>query len=178
MNGSQESQKLESALNVNQLIGIKKDESSIPYGYCHCGCGRKTAIADRNNTKHNYIKGLSRKYINGHNTKNQDHKRNNNPHWKGGKINRNGYIKVFNPEHPRSDSKGYVYEHTLVAEKALGKYLPPQAVVHHFNKIRNDNSKGNLIICENNAYHRIIHARQNRIALLDTLAGNARSRRC
>lgn len=41
-------------------------ESSVPYGYCHCGCGRKTAISDRTHTKYGHVKGKPMKFIKGH----------------------------------------------------------------------------------------------------------------
>ena len=79
-----------------------------------------------------------------------------NRHWKGGRKNANGYIKIYIPEHPKSDQGGYVYEHTLIAEKALGKTLPPKAVVHHANGSRDS---GPLVICEDIAYHHLLHQR-------------------
>lgn len=39
---------------------------SIPYGYCHCGCGRKTRIAPRAETRAGILKGQPRKYVSGH----------------------------------------------------------------------------------------------------------------
>lgn len=50
-------------------------------------------------------------------------------------------------------------KHTRVVERILGHRLPRQAVVHHLNENRDDNRPGNLIICENQAYHLLIHAR-------------------
>ncbi len=42
-------------------------DSTVPYGYCHCGCGEKTAIADKTRPNLGYIKGIPRKFRRGHN---------------------------------------------------------------------------------------------------------------
>lgn len=64
---------------------------------------------------------------------------------------------------------GYIYmkingervaQHRLVAEKALGKRLPKGSVVHHLNGNKADNRPCNLIVCPNEAYHNLIHTRQ------------------
>ena len=52
-----------------------------------------------------------------------------------------------------------VYRHVLVAEKALEKRLPPHACIHHVNDKRKDNGNANLVICENHAYHFLLHVR-------------------
>jgi hypothetical protein len=55
---------------------------------------------------------------------------------------------------------GYVRKATLVAEKVLKKLLPMGAVIHHANGNRQDNQNGNLVICQNDAYHNFLHVRK------------------
>lgn len=49
--------------------------------------------------------------------------------------------------------------HVIVAERVMGKRLPITAVVHHLNENRRDNSRSNLIVCQDQAYHLFLHAR-------------------
>lgn len=51
-------------------------------------------------------------------------------------------------------------EARIVAACALGRPLPPGAVVHHVSGDRNDNRPGNLVICPDREYHRELHCRQ------------------
>ena len=55
-----------------------------------------------------------------------------------------GYIKVFKPEHPFSDNKGYMLEHRLVMEIKLGRYLKQDEIVHHKDGDRENNDISNL----------------------------------
>lgn len=47
--------------------------------------------------------------------------------------------------------------HRLRAEKALGKPLPPKAVVHHADGSMNEHAP--LVVCENQGYHFLLHVR-------------------
>jgi hypothetical protein len=49
--------------------------------------------------------------------------------------------------------------HILIAEKALGRRLPNGAVVHHVDEDKSNDSNRNLVICENQSYHLLLHAR-------------------
>lgn len=122
---------------------------------CACGCGEPAAIAKYTNNRRGHIKGFPMLMAAGHRLKQAD-----SPNWNGGKIKKlNGYICVLRPEHPRADSKGYVYEHILMAEDAIGKPLPLGSEVHHRNEIKSDNRNDNFIICQDHSYHMLIHAR-------------------
>jgi hypothetical protein len=70
----------------------------------------------------------------------------NNSFWNGGKyIDRlNGYVKVHSPDHPSANNRGYIFEHRLVMEKSLGRYLRKNEIIHHRNKRKDDNRADNL----------------------------------
>lgn len=84
------------------------------------------------------------------------------------------YRRIKLPSHPRAGKAGYVLEHVIVAEAALGKYLSPEHPVHHHNTDKSDNSNTNLVICENQEYHHLLHRRMRALAI----CGNADWRVC
>jgi hypothetical protein len=78
------------------------------------------------------------------NLKNPSRRGSESPGWKGGKYrDEKGYIRIYTPNHP-GGKNGYVFEHRLVMEEKLGRYLLPTERVHHVNTIRDDNRPGNL----------------------------------
>lgn len=81
------------------------------------------------------------------------------PNWKQGRTKTRGYMRVWCPDHPNARNN-YVLEHVLIAEKALGHWLPEEACVHHVNEIKSDNQNFNLVICQDHAYHMALHQRQ------------------
>ena len=77
--------------------------------------------------------------------------------WNGGKTkDKFGYIHIYNPEHPHAVNK-YVLEHRLIMESHIGRTLYKKEVVHHINKIKDDNRIENLLLFENNKEHLLHH---------------------
>lgn len=69
----------------------------------------------------------------------------NHPSWKGGKTkDGRGHIYIKSPNHPFKNARGYVYEHRLIMEKRLGRYLRKNEIVHHKNGKEDDNRIENL----------------------------------
>jgi len=80
-----------------------------------------------------------------------------NPAWQGGvRHHRHDgyhYIALLRPDHPYSNSRGYIFEHRLVVEAQIGRYLQPYEPVHHVNKVTTDNRPENLMAFVSNSAH-------------------------
>ena len=74
----------------------------------------------------------------------------------GDKVVYGGYVSVYMPDHPSANNVGYVHEHRIVAEKALGRKFKRHECVHHINGDKQDNRNENLLICDRK-YHRWLH---------------------
>lgn len=61
-----------------------------------------------------------------------------------------------------------------IAEEVLGEVLPRTAIVHHVDGNIRNNRKDNLVICENQTYHILLHTRQK--AYIAT--GDPNKRKC
>lgn len=126
---------------------------------CQCGCGLSP-------------KSEKSKFLPGHFIRTKENNRENNYSWKGGKYNNySGYAMVNMPGHERAQYNGYVREHIIITENALGKKLPEGSQVHHCGD-PSDNSQ--LVICEDQNYHFFLHIRAR--ALRE--CGDANKRKC
>ena len=83
-----------------------------------------------------------------------------NSNWHGGKyIDDKGYVRVRMTQHPYQ-VHGYVYEHRLVVEALLDRYLRSWESCHHINEIKADNRAENIFLCsvsEHSKLHREGH---------------------
>lgn len=71
--------------------------------------------------------------------------------WTGGRRVHGNYVYLWCPDHPFATQAGCVFEHRLVMELKLGRYLHPDEVVHHKKGYGND--PDNLELFETNAAH-------------------------
>lgn len=129
--------------------------AEIPYGFCQCGCGERTIIADHNDRSKGWVKGQPLRFLKGHNLKELGKKNTTNAIGNKG-ISSHGYIRV-------RTIQGRKYEHILVAEKMLGRSLkyfgqghPQNEVVHHRDGNKQNNNPDNLLILTH-AEHAALH---------------------
>lgn len=65
-------------------------------------------------------------------------------------------------------------EHVLIVEAVIGHELPKGAQVHHIDGNRLNNSNSNLLVCQSDSYHKLIHVRTQAYEA----SGNANNRKC
>jgi HNH endonuclease len=103
--------------------------------------------------------------------------------WHNGKPvrkNADGYLYVWEPDHPDAHARGWMLEHRLVAEQKYGHRIPPDVDIHHVNGIKDDNRPDNLVALDPETHTQITleessmrrRAAQKRIRELE--ADNAR----
>lgn len=105
-----------------------------------------------------------------------------NPHYQknliyGNPLGSPVLSKVYTDDHGyscMSVNGKKVRMHILVAEKALGKKIPKGASVHHIDENKTNYRSDNLVICQNEAYHQLLHRRQRAL----NESGNANNRQC
>lgn len=83
-----------------------------------------------------------------------------NGYWHGGRTKTKGYIKIPSTNHPRRDQANRVFEHIIVAETILGRYLTGTETIHHINENRSDNRPDNLFLFStvgvHTSYHKLV----------------------
>jgi hypothetical protein len=125
------------AIGGRDGMAIDQSTQSVPFGFCQCGCGRLTKIAEATVPRFGWVRGQPRRFVHGHN----------------GVRNRNSYPS-------RSLGDGATKRtHILVAERALGRALPKGVEVHHVDENKLNDAPSNLVICQDRDYHVLLHER-------------------
>ena len=87
-------------------------------------------------------------------------------------INFQGYITVYEPNHPNANRSGRVLEHRLVMEEQIGRILESDEHVHHINHDKADNDPDNLEIVDPSAHGRETneYTKERRLSIEEELA--------
>ena len=74
--------------------------------------------------------------------------------WKGRLLDKDGYVLIHCKGHPNARKHThYIFEHRLVVEADLGRYLLPTEVIHHLDGDKQNNSIENLQVFQSNGEH-------------------------
>ena len=68
-----------------------------------------------------------------------------------------GYKFVYVKDHPRAKRRNGMYEHILVMEQELGRFLFSGEVIHHIDGNKSNNNLENLMLFSSDGDHREFH---------------------
>lgn len=161
-------------LSNSRDFSLESTMEKIEKGFCQCGCGNMTVRATRNikGPKINYVKGEHKKFIHGHWLRSL--KVDKRPGWKGGIVNSCGYTHIYKPDHPSAYQGRYVRLSRYIVEQILGKTLPSRCVIHHVDGNGLNNKNNNLVVCQDDKYHALLHRRARALRA----CGNVNFRKC
>ena len=83
--------------------------------------------------------------------------------YQGGKITQNGYVYLRRPDDPSANRDGYVMEHRMIVEQAIGRRLYQGEQVHHIDFDKAHNWIENLILFPSAAAHTEFHKWMERV---------------
>lgn len=80
------------------------------------------------------------------------------PNWRGGRWYQKGLgqWKVYAPYHPKCSHNGCYFEHLILAETKLNRFLKDDEIVHHLDNDSSNNDINNLSVMTK-SQHLILH---------------------
>ena len=145
-------------------------QTQIECGYCQCGCGARTRIAERTSGRKGTTKGEPYRYVKNHHFTGKHHTvetkakmsqsmagQNSKPA-KDCVSTQHGYVWVRMPDHPRANADGYLPRYIKVLEDNTGMRVPRTLCVHHINRNRSDDRIENLMVITRTDHTRLHRA--------------------
>lgn len=75
------------------------------------------------------------------------------PAWRGGEmVDRDGYIRLYRPDHPWPRRGGYILAHVALIELEIGRRIRSDENVHHIDGDRQNNDRSNLELVKKGAH--------------------------
>jgi len=119
--------------------------------FCECGCGQPTNQITKSRPERGYTKGTFARFVHGHYDRaSANPSTRSYPH--------EGWSQRTGHQYVKQNGEG-VAIHRLIAERILGRPLPKAARVHHRDGNPTNNQCSNLVICQDNIYHLLLHQR-------------------
>lgn len=139
---------------------MKPPKTTIPHGFCHCGCGEKTNLAPYNRKSKGWVKGTPLKCIYGHSRRSVYRHPKQPKKYKLLAMPCGSHVIVSNGDFARAmewrwhlNNNGYAVS-TLRRKQGLTAYLhrflldaPKGVEVDHINRNPLDNRRENLRLC-------------------------------
>ena len=89
-------------------------------------------------------------------------------------MSQRGGVAYTYPKVPGNRKSRLVLMHRAIVERVLGYTLPKGVEIHHVNEDVNDFRNSNLVVCQDRAYHKLLHMRMRALRA----CGHADWRRC
>lgn len=70
-----------------------------------------------------------------------------------------GYRRVYVPDHPNAPKSNEMYEHILVMEQELDRFLADGEQVHHIDEDKSNNDPENLMLFSDESSHKQFHSK-------------------
>lgn len=70
-------------------------------------------------------------------------------------MDKDGYIRLYLPDHSFPRKSGYVFEHVAIMELELGRRLQYSETVHHKDHNKQNNERSNLELIDRGVHSRL-----------------------